>query len=110
MPTIQADDISTVPFSYQMAAGEVKTLGIDMAEALADGETFTTATTTLRNLETGDLDADLPTAIVNGTSIVQVVNGPAIGFTKGDTYELVLIANVSATSKPTRRLYIRVMA
>lgn len=110
MPTISADDISTIPFSYQMAASEVKTLGIDMAAALADGETFTTATTALRNLDTGELDADLPAATVDDTTIVQVIDGADIGFVKGETYELVLIAEVSATSRPARRLYLRIVA
>jgi hypothetical protein len=81
-----------------------------MAAELAFGESFTTATTTLRYLDTGVIDADLPVPTVTGTSIVQVVSGPVIGFVKGETYELVLIANVSATSKPARRLYIRVVA
>lgn len=110
MPTILADDISTVPFSTQMAAGATRTLGIDMAAALADGETFTTATTTLRNLGTGEIDADLPAPTVDDTTIVQVIDGEEIGFVKGETYELVLIANVSATSKPARRLYLKIVA
>lgn len=110
MPTLYADDISTVPFSYQMAAGATKTISVDMASALADGETFTTATTTLRNLDTGELDDDLPEPTVDDTSIIQVIDGPAIGFIKGETYELVLIAEVSATSQPARRLYLRIVA
>jgi hypothetical protein len=110
MPMILADDISTVPFSTQMAASQTRTIGVDMAAALAVGETFTTATTTLRNLLTGELDEDLPEPSVAGTTITQVIDGTAIGFTKGDIYELVLIANVSATSKPARRLYIVVKA
>lgn len=110
MPTIYADDLSTIPFSSQMAADEVRTLGIDMADALAEGETFTTATTTLRNLASGELDADLPEPTVDDTTIVQVIDGPLIGFVKGETYELVLIAEVSETSRPARRLYIVVKA
>jgi len=110
MPTIQSDDISTDPFVYQMAAGATRVLSIDMALALAPGETFTTATTTLRNLGTGTLDADLPLPSVSGTSIVQTVSGPTIGFVKGETYELVAIALVSATSQPARRLYIQIVA
>lgn len=110
MPTIAADDISTIPFSYQMAAGATETLGIDMAAALVDDESFTSAVTTLRNLGTGELDEDLPEPGVDETRIIQVIDGETIGFVKGETYELVLIAEVSATRRPARRLYIRVVA
>jgi hypothetical protein len=110
MPAIIADDLSTVPFSTQIAAAQTRTIGVDMAAALAEGETFTTATTTLRNLDTGAIDADLPAPTVAGTTIVQVIDGAAIGFAKGETYELVLIAEVSETSRPARRLYLRIVA
>jgi hypothetical protein len=41
---------------------------------------------------------------------VQLISGPALGFARGDTYELVVVAVVSATSKPARRLYLKVVA
>lgn len=110
MPTIQSDNISTVPYSLQMAAGQAEVLSIDMALALLDGESFSTATATLRNLGTGELDEDLPEPTVDGTAILQAIDGDVIGFAKGETYELVVYAVVSATRRSGRRCYIEVVA
>lgn len=110
MPTIQADALSTDPFVHDMAAASIDVLSVDMVNSLEAGETFTTATSTLRNVATGALVADVPAPTVSTTKILQLVDGPDLGFVKGDTYELVLIAHVSATSQPVRRAYLRVLA
>jgi hypothetical protein len=110
MTLLVADALSTIPFRYLMAAGETRSIAVDMAAALVEDEEFTTATSTLRNLDTGELDLDLAAPTVDGTAIEQVLDGPTIGFVRGQTYELVLIAEVSATSRPARRLYLQVVA
>lgn len=109
MPTIQDDDLSTIPFVYEMAAASVRVPSINMAQALESGETFTTATSTLRNVDTDEL-VTIPAPTVNSTSIVQLLDGPTLGFTRGTTYDLLVVAVVSATSKPARHLRIKIVA
>lgn len=110
MPTTQRDALSTDPFEIYMAAGQREVVSTDMAPLLAAGESFTEASTTLRNLATDAIDADLPAPTVSVSSILQVVDGGVIGFVKGEVYEMVLYAHVSATRRPAKRVYIRVLA
>lgn len=109
MPTIQNDSLSTVPFLTEMTSWTVDVLSVDAAIGLEAGETFTTATTILINAVTGET-VTIPAATVNGTSILQLIDAAALGFARGDVYDLVLVPNVSATSKPARHLRIKVVA
>lgn len=108
MPLLQADRISTDPYDYETAVAATDTLSIDMAEALLDGESFTSATAVLRNLKTGVVTTLTVTA-VNGTAVVITLNGATIGYAVGDVYALVVFAHISASQKRPRRLYVRVV-
>lgn len=108
MTTIQDDGLSTIPFFFEMASVSVRTVSVDIANALAVGESFTTATSALYNLSGGVLVTS-PSPAVVGTSIVQVLDGPTLGFSRGEIYDLWLVAGVSSTSKPARHLRIKVI-